>query len=112
MQTKKVLPAVNLILDSHRGIYIPRDFVTDHSGNTLDEGNSNWGLTEANIAHWGSAADPESEGYWDAWSWILDNAEYTDDSGNKYRLHQDGDLWGVCYDRMTDDEKSNFGFED
>lgn len=106
------LNAVTLILSDARGTYIPRDFVCDDN-NVIDvEHCAKWGLTDANRGQWEAAADPENESYWDAWDWILNNAEYVDSDGDKYRLHQDGDLWGICYDRMTAEEKSNFGFND
>jgi hypothetical protein len=45
------------------------------------------------------------------WIWVLDNAKYLAEGGDVYQLHQDGDLWGICYEKMTDEEKENFGFE-
>lgn len=54
---------------------------------------------------------PDSETYWESWDSVLANATYTDDEGNTWRLHQDGDLWCYCVDLMTNDEKENFGFE-
>jgi len=39
-------------------------------------------------------AGPDEEGYWDAWTSILDNFEATV-SGVTYYLYQDGDLWWV-----------------
>lgn len=111
MQTKK-LEAVTLILDSARGVYIPRDFVCGADG-VIDLAHcAAWGLTAENRQRWEEAATPESESYWDAWSWILDNAAYTDDAGNAYTLHHDGDLFGLCFERMTDEEKANFGFDE
>lgn len=99
---KKQLPAVALLLDSARGTYIPSDFVT---GFDL----SVWtGISEENAA---ICADPEHENYWDAWSDILSSAEHTD-GVNTWTLYQDGDLWALCYELMTDEEKSNFGFDE
>lgn len=106
------LNAVTLILSDARGIYIPRDFVCDENNEIAVEHCAAWGLTEANKTHWEDAANPESEYYWDAWQWILDHASYKDEQGNIYRLNQDGDLWALCYERMTDEEKSNFGFDE
>lgn len=112
MEAQKPLEAVTLIFDGARGRYIPRDFVCG-TENVIDVVHcAKWGLLESNAGQWGAAANPDSEWYWEAWAWILDNAEYTDDSGNKYRLHQDGDLWGLCYERMTPEERSNFGFDE
>ena len=104
--------AIILILSDSRGIYIPRDFICDDYNEIAWEHCAAWGLTKENAEWWIDAANPESEFYWDAWDWILYNAEYTDENGNKYRLFQDGDLWGLCYDKMTEEEKQNFGFAD
>jgi hypothetical protein len=97
--------AIILLFDSCRGVYIPRDFVSDER---LRE---NFGLTDENKTSWMPCLDPNSDYYWGAWDWVLDNAEHNSELGN-YRLHQDGDLWGLDYDRMTNEEKENFGFED
>lgn len=110
MTTK--LAAMMLLLDSNRGRFIPRDFLTDNLG-ALDLVHcAKWGLTEANRSSWESAIDPDDEWYWDAWDWVLNNAEFVTEGADKFRLHQDGDLWGICFERMTAEEKSNFGFED
>jgi hypothetical protein len=33
-------------------------------------------------------------------------------NGKKYTLWQDGDLWAIAFDHLSDDEKENFGFDD
>ncbi len=105
------LNAVTLILSDARGIYIPRDFLCDDDNQIAWSHCAAWGLNETNMRHWDSAVYPDHEHYWEDWDWILNNAKYTDEEGNVYRLHQDGDLWGLCYERMTDEEKKNFGME-
>lgn len=94
---------IELLLSDARGIYIPRDFVDSFN---VDD----WGLDPDSWAVQ-TCSDPDAEGYWDAWTQILDRAEYRHD-GNVWRLYQDGDLWAICYELMTDEEKTNFGFED
>lgn len=54
---------------------------------------------------------PDQEFYWESWDEILSHAVHTDANGNKWMLHQDGDLWCYCVELMTDEEKTNFGFE-
>lgn len=110
--TQKKLEAVTLILSDARGIYIPRDFVCDDNNEIATGHCAAWGLTDANKEQWSAAANPDDERYWEAWDWILNNAQYKDEDGNVYTLHQDGDLWGLCVERMTDEEKRNFGFDD
>jgi hypothetical protein len=105
------MQAVNLILSDSRGIYIPRDFLCDSNNDIDAEHCKAWGLTDDNRDFWSSAAYPESESYWDAWTWICDNAQFTDTDGSVFTLHQDGDLWGLCIERMTREEKENFGFD-
>lgn len=52
---------------------------------------------------------PENcEWYWESWNNILDNAEYVDESGNIWRLYQDGDLFAICEDLMSDADYENF----
>ncbi len=104
------MEAVILIISEARGIFIPRDFLTD-DGDIDEENCIAWGLDTDNSDWLEKAVDPHSDSYWDCWSWIIDNAEYTTPDGDIYRLHQDGDLWAVCYEKMTMEEKENFGFD-
>lgn len=103
-----------LLLSDARGIYIPRDFAQDFRFAGMD------GLTEEspNVVKGCSPEDvetcrkgPDEEWYWEAWDSILNNAEWTDEEGNRYTLHQDGDLWALCSELMTKEEKENFGFD-
>lgn len=105
----KRIDAITLILSDARGIYIPRDFVIDECGEIDYEHCKAWHIKteDAEILK-----NPDHDAYWDTWNDILNYAYFTDDDGNDYRLHQDGDLWGLCHDRMTLEEKQNFGFED
>ena len=96
--------AVSLLLGDERGIYIPLHFVNDFDV-------TKWGLTPNSWEVITCMAGPDDEGYWEAWDQILDHAEYHKD-GNVWQLHQDGDLFALCYELMTDEEKDNFGFED
>lgn len=101
--------AVILILSDSRGIYIPRDFVTGDNNEVEKSHCEKWGIKpdDAEIL----AAGPDREFYWETWESVLDNAEFTDDSGGRYRLYQDGNLWGICYARMSMEERQNFGFD-
>ena len=97
--------AVELLLSDARGVYIPRDFVEDFDV-------TRWGLDPDSWAI-KTCADPEDLNYWDAWNDILGRSEFKQYEGhNVWRLHQDGDLWAICYELMTDEEKTNFGMED
>ena len=100
------LDAVACLLSDARGHYIPRDFVAnfDMTEWGLDFEKDKWALDTC-------AAGPEEDGYWDAWEVICNKAQYTDGE-NVWELYQDGDLWALCYDLMTEEEKFNFGFDD
>ena len=110
MTTRNDIPdAVTMILSDARGVYIPRDFVTDNYNEIAVDHCRAWGIgkEDAEIL----AANPDHDLYWETWDAVLDYAQYVDKEGNKYFLSQDGDLWALCYDRMTDEEKSHFEME-
>lgn len=94
-----------LLLSSARGIYVPRDFAQDF--NFAQDG---WqGVSPEDLA---TLADPENDWYWETWEAVLNNAYHINkDTGRTYRLYQDGDLWAVCHDHMTAEEKLNFDME-
>lgn len=96
------LPAVALLLDACRGIYIPRAFVEYFD-------TEQWGLDTESWA-FETCCQPDSDGYWDAWTEILDTAKFEED-GYTWTLYQDGDLWALCPELMTSEELENFGFD-
>lgn len=102
------MEAIVLILSDARGTYIPRDFVCDDWNEIDHEHCEAWGIKLGDAA---ILQNLGSEGYWDTWCDVMNYAEFTDPEGNKFKLYQDGDLWGICYDKMTPEEKQNFGFD-
>lgn len=38
---------------------------------------------------------PQNPAYWDVWDHVLATAWCTDDNGQKWYLHFDGDLWAI-----------------
>ena len=101
--------AVTLLLSDQRGQYIPRDLISDDHGETVNLKNCEiWHISENDATE---LLDPENEFYWDTWERVLTSA-YAEIAGDYFTLHQDGDLWAVCIERMTDEEKKNFGFTD
>ena len=99
------MQAVNILLSDARGVYIPRDFVTTFTPAV-------WGLDPKSWAVETCKAGPDAEGYWDAWVEILERAKYRSVlNGHTYSLYQDGDLWAICEEQMSDEEKQNFGLE-
>lgn len=99
MKTSK-FNAVVLLLSDARGVYIPRDFT--------DFDMSKWHINNRLCE---DLQDPTDEQYWYTWESVLNSAYYVDECGNKFELYQDGDLWAICYDKMTNEEKINFGFD-
>lgn len=95
---------IEILLNSSRGIYIPRDFVQSMKTELF-------GLTEQNKRHWKDAENPDSEYYWESWQWILDNARFDHKDGRVFYLYQDGDVFLVAWDNLSQAEKENFGVE-
>lgn len=99
MKTQKYY-AIELLMDSARGTTIPSAFYNDFDFEA-------WGLDKSKYSELESE---ENENYWDAWVELLETASYKfkDDSGLSYILWQDGDLWAICPELMTDIEYENF----
>lgn len=95
------MSGISLLLSDSRGVYIPRDFVQNFD---LEK----WHVKED---YRDVLSSPDNEWYWDAWDEVMSIAYFLDDSGNKWQLWQDGDLWAVCYELLTDEERVNFCFD-
>lgn len=95
--------AVALIIDGSQGIYIPKLFVESFSLPLWGLDQDEWCVQQC--------LSPENEHYWEAWEEIMNKAEFKE-GDYTYRLYQNDDLWALDYDRMTDEEKQNFGFEE
>jgi len=96
------MSGLQLLLSDARGIYIPKIFLESFLSFKT------WGLLKSDFK---ALRNPNNGGYWDAWNTCLNNAKHTDKDGNTWHLWQDGDLWAICLELMTDEEKQNFGFE-
>lgn len=99
----KLTPNVQLLLSDARGVYIPQNFVEDFDLSKF-KGIPAWAIECC-------LKGPETEGYWDAWTEILDSAVHHSPDGRKFTLHQDGDLWLICSEQMSDEEREAFGFD-
>lgn len=93
--------AVVLLVDGARGVYVPETFATMIDLSEWD-GISQEDLLALQLREFGDDGD-----YWDIWDTVLNNATYTDTDGNVFRLHQDGDLWAYCIERMSLEEQQN-----
>lgn len=89
----------HLMCDSHHGVYIPQIMGT----RLLEAGWSNIDADQVEVLNRG----PDDEDYWEVWTRITDNAQFTDEQGREWGLHQDGDLWAYCAALMTDEDETN-----
>jgi len=96
------MSGIDLLVSDAMGVYIPQIFARFDF--------TNWtGIDQEDIEILLRGPDhPESENYWDAWHMVYINAVHTDPHGNRWCLHQDGDLWIYCESLMTDQEYYDF----
>ena len=87
-----------LVGDAH-GIYVPQVFINNFDLSLWDN------IDEDDIETIKSG--PETEYYWDAWNNILESAEYKA-HGKTFKLHQDGDLFAIAYDELSEEERKEF----
>ena len=95
------MSGMELLLADRHGVYIPQTFAEDFGGDA-------WGIDEDSHDWLALLAGPETDAYWDAWDSVLSRATHTDSKGNVWTLHQDGDLWAVCPELMTDEEYEEY----
>jgi hypothetical protein len=109
--------SIQILVDSANGVYVPQVFVERAFPNGMAEGSEWKGVSDYDIQTVlrGPVIAREdddngvvevNDGYWDAWTAILDNA-YRELSGIRWTLHQDGDLFAVALDIMSDAEYEN-----
>lgn len=96
----KKLQSIELLLSSNHGQFIPSIFVSG-----FDLSKFNISLSDYDKE---ALQDIDHEWYWEAWQTVENNAYYIDKNGNEYTLLLNGDLWLICYELMTDEEKLNF----
>ena len=85
-----------LLLSDVRGIYIPRDFAKGFDLNA-------WHI-DFDVS---ALSDLEGEFYWDTWERVLNEAYFLKGE-YRFTLWQDGDLWAICPELMTELEKLYF----
>jgi hypothetical protein len=80
-----------LLFDGAKGIYIPQFFCQG-----CNPEKTNWIWDYENLSK--DLLDKDSENHAKAWKTVLDTACYYDpETGEKYHLYQDGDLWAVPF---------------
>ena len=92
------MSGIEILLSDNRGIYIPQNFA---------EGFAGWsGINIEDLET--IEKGPETEYYWEAWDSVLNDAFYVDKEGHHWRLYQDGDLFAICDELMTNEEYKDF----
>ncbi len=95
------MSGIELLVSDRNGIYIPKIYAE-----MVDEFLYLWenvSREDVDLLLKG----PEEESYWDVWHDIVQWATYSDEEGKTWRLHQDGDLFVYCDERMNDEEYFN-----
>ena len=96
---------VKYIVDGAHGVYVPMVFAQTVNRALLS------GVAVETLDYLAKEESVEDDGFWDAWDSVLNNARITH-NGKIYHLHQDGDLFAIAWDNLTEDEKYNFGLGD
>lgn len=91
---------VKLLCDSHHGVYLPHVWVKNTE--------NIWNIKQEDWDYLSDASNVEDEHYRDTWHDILSDAVYTDSNGVVWTLYQDGDLFAVAYNEMTEEDKEIF----
>ena len=87
------MSGIEILMSDNRGVYIPRDFA---------EGFDGWSginIEDLEILKKG----PDVDWYWEAWDNVLNDAFHNDKDGFTWRLYQDGDLFAICDQLMTNE---------
>ena len=94
----EIMDTKTLLLTDWYGIYLPKMFVTnfDHTLWNLDVGDPDVVCVQE--------GPKDNEWYWESWDSILNKAYLVQD-GRIFYLHQDGDLWAVCWDDMAEEDE-------
>ena len=84
-----------LILSDGYGVYIPQLYCSDITEAECEKLSISW--DDVQCCQKGPSDDDgkPNEWYWEAWSSIENNLEFTDDHGQVWRIYQNGDLWEV-----------------
>ena len=96
---------VILFLDESRGVYIPKKFAQIIDTDCIIDYPRFKDYFEVlkEVEPYGE----DSTEYWDCWQSILDNMQIKDND-KVYSLYQDGDLFLVDYENMTEEESKEF----
>ena len=94
---------VECLIDSSHGVYVPQAFIRAHAP-------ADWGIEAGHVKT--LLVGPDHPDYWETWDDVRLYARYTAEDGRTFTLHEDGDLYAVAIDAMTDSERCEFFGED
>jgi len=100
MKPVSMPPGLTLLINDSFGTHIPKHFAENFDPKL-------WHVNPSDIHCLLNDDAPENVLYYEVWDSVLCSAWMMND-GHKYTLHQDGDLWAVCPELMTNDEYENF----
>ena len=97
------MSGIEILVGDNRGQYIPQ-FFAEYCSDKWD------GIHPDDMQV--LLDGPDNEWYWETWDSVHTTAKHVDKNGNTWYLYQDGDLFAICEELMTDEERENFGFSD
>ena len=80
-----------LLLSDSGGITIPTTFANTYGYSIVW---SNWDEIQEAMYQL-QTSEPDDEGYWDLWAYVLDKARMRSNNGKKFRLQHDKHVWLV-----------------
>ena len=94
-----VMQPINILVSDAHGVYVPMQFIKSHDLSLWN------GIDQEDVDT--IMKGPDDEYYWDSWSNILQSATYQH-GGDQYFLYQDGDVFAICYDNLSEKEYYDF----
>ena len=95
---------IECIIDSRHGVFVPVVFAQTINRALLS------GVSAETLDYLAKEGSLEDDGFWEEWDSVLNNARITH-NGKIYHLHQDGDLFAIDWDNLTDKEYESLGLE-
>ena len=96
---------IECIIDSRHGVFVPVVFAQTINRALLS------GVSAETLDYLAKGESLEDVGFWDTWDCVLNNARITVE-GKTYHLHQDGGLFAIDWDNLTEEESEVFGLGD
>ena len=95
---------IECIVDSLHGVFVPMVFAQTVNRALLS------GVSEETLDYLAKKESVKDDWFWEEWDSVLNNARIAH-NGKIYHLHQDGDLFVIDWDNLTEDESKAFDLE-